>query len=117
MDEEVIPLPRPLMTPPVTITYFMMVIGCSNMLKHRCGVDNPTLGELLYMLSSMYCSWRREDSTMIDTRQCFRLIIYETSAAKPNTQASPKAMRKRDVRLCTQVQGLVAANWTSRVHL
>jgi hypothetical protein len=34
---------------------------------------------------------------MINTRQRFRLIIYETSAAKPNKQASPKAMRKRDV--------------------
>jgi hypothetical protein len=53
MDEEVMPLPRPLMTPPVTITYFMMGNRRSNMLKHRCGVDNPTLGELLYMLSSM----------------------------------------------------------------
>jgi hypothetical protein len=34
---------------------------------------------------------------MIDTRQRFRLIMNETSAARPNTQASPKAMRKRDV--------------------
>ena len=34
---------------------------------------------------------------MIDTRQRFQLIARETSAAKPNTQASPKAMRKRDV--------------------
>jgi hypothetical protein len=34
---------------------------------------------------------------MIDTRQRFRLRIYETSAAKPNTQASPKAMRKRGI--------------------
>ena len=42
----------------------------------------------------MYCSWRMEDSTMIDTQQCFRLITCETSAAKPNTQASPKAIRK-----------------------
>ena len=32
---------------------------------------------------------------MIDTLQRFRLIIYETSAAKANTQASPNAMRKR----------------------
>ncbi len=39
MDEEVMPLPRPLMTPPVTITYFMMGNGCSNMLKHRCGAS------------------------------------------------------------------------------
>jgi hypothetical protein len=70
MDEEVIPLPRPLMTPPVTITYFMMVIGRSNMLKHRCGVANLTLGEVFYMLSSMYCSGRMEDSNMIDTWQC-----------------------------------------------
>jgi hypothetical protein len=40
MDEEVMPLPRPLMTPPVTITYFMMVIGRSNMLKHRCDASS-----------------------------------------------------------------------------
>jgi hypothetical protein len=53
MDEDVMPLPRPLMTPPVTITYFMMGNGWSNMLKHRCGVGNLTIGELLYMLSSM----------------------------------------------------------------
>ena len=46
---------------------------------------------------------------MIDTRQRFRLIIYETSAAKPNTQTSPKAMRKRDVRLCNQVRDLVTS--------
>ena len=32
---------------------------------------------------------------MIDTRQRFRLPTCKTSAAKPNTQAAPKAMRKR----------------------
>ena len=60
------------------------------MLKYLCGVDNPTLGEFLYMLGSMYCLWRMEDSTMIDTAMLS--IDHIRNIGKGNVKTRCKAL-------------------------